>query len=54
VVIEVLVHPTAPFLRTESAEEGMWMPRAFRLPALMKLANLYAELFLLANKITWI
>ena len=32
----------------------MWMPRAFRLPALMKLANLYAELFLLTNKITWI
>ena len=51
VVIEVLVHAAAPLLRSERSEEGMGMAGAVPFPAVMKLTNLLAELFLFAGKV---
>jgi hypothetical protein len=37
VVIEVFVHPAAPFLRREYSEKRVWMLRTFRFPTVVEL-----------------
>lgn len=43
-MIQMLVHPAAPLLRSKVTKEGMRMPRALRLSTFVKLANLDLEL----------
>ena len=50
-MVEVFVHPGAPLVGCELAEEGMGMFGALRFPALMKLPDAHFELFLFAVKI---
>src|SRR5271165_2802184 len=54
VVVQVFVHAAAPGLRRKRTKEGMRMPCALPFPALMKLAQLEFQLFLLASKIAGI
>ncbi len=51
-MVEVFVHPRAPFARRECAEEGMRVFCALRFPALVKLPDANFELILFSMKIS--
>lgn len=51
-MVEVFVHPRAPLVRRECAEEGMRVLRTLRFPALVKLPNANFELLLFSMKIS--